>query len=109
MLLTVQNKTGTLILKNGTSAPLRSFHEVPPARPVRNAEGVGSMLTIALSLLFGLVAFAALAQIYFSVSAGMKRGRLILAELSRQEHAAVRARSIRRRARPSWQRALAAA
>ena len=64
------------------------------------------MLTVALSLLFGLIAFAALAQIWFSVGAGVKRGRLIVAELSRQQ--TVRAKSVRRRARPEWP-ALAAA
>ena len=48
------------------------------------------MLTVALSLLFGLVAFAALVQIYASVSAGMVRGRLILAELSAGERYRVR-------------------
>jgi len=72
----------------------------PPVRP-GTAEGVGSMLTIALSLLFGLIAFAALAQVGTSVSTGMTRGRLILAELSRQERAAARAKSARRRALPS--------
>ena len=64
------------------------------------------MLTVALSLLFGLVAFAALVQIYFSVGAGLKRGRLIVAELS---SAPVRAKSVRRRARPEWRPAVAAA
>ena len=64
------------------------------------------MLTVALSLLFGLIAFAALAQIWFAVGAGVKRGRLILAELSRQQP--VRAKPVRRRARPEWP-ALAAA
>ena len=67
------------------------------------------MLTIALSLLFGLVAFAALAQIYASVSAGLKRGRAILVELSPQERAIVRAKSARRRARREWPPVLAAA
>jgi hypothetical protein len=66
------------------------------------------MLTIALSLLFGLVALAALAQIWVSVDTGLKRGRLILAELSRQERA-VRAESARPRARPASRPALAAA
>ena len=33
------------------------------------------MLTIAISLLLGLIAFAALAQISVSVNAGMKRAR----------------------------------
>jgi hypothetical protein len=61
------------------------------------------MLTIALSLLFGLVAFAALAQIWFSVSTGVNRARLILAELSRQQP--VRAKSVR----PTRQPVLAAA
>ena len=69
-------------------------------------EGVRIMLTIALSLLFGLIAFAALAQIWFSVGAGVKRGRLILAELSRQQP--VRAKSVRPRGRREWP-ALAAA
>ena len=64
------------------------------------------MLTIALSLLFGLVAFAALAQVYFSVNAGMRRGRAILAELSRPDCAPVRAGSSFRQERP---RQLAAA
>ena len=56
------------------------------------------MLTVTLSLLFGLIAFAALAQIWFSVGAGVKRGRVILAELSRQKP--VRAKSARRRGLP---------
>jgi hypothetical protein len=51
------------------------------------------MLTVALSLLFGLIAFAALAQIYVSVSAGIGRGRRIMAELSAGER--VRARPLR--------------
>jgi len=42
------------------------------------------MLTFAISVLFGLVAFAALAQIYASVSHGVRRARLIAAELARQ-------------------------
>jgi hypothetical protein len=63
------------------------------------------MLTVALSLLFGFVAAAALAQIFLSVSAGLARGRLILAELSREERVSLRAKSVRRRGR----RALAAA
>jgi hypothetical protein len=71
----------------------------------RNAKGFDSMLTIALSVLFGLVAFAALAQIYDAVGTGLKRGRLILAELSRQERAAVKVKATR----PALQPALAAA
>ena len=61
----------------------------------RNAKGFDSMLTIALSVLFGLVAFAALAQIWISIGAGVKRGRLIAAELSREERAAARAKATR--------------
>ena len=76
------------------------------ASPAGNAEGVGNMLTIALSLLFGLVAFAALAQICFSIRTGLTRGRAIIAEL---EGARVRAKSARRHARPQWPRGLAAA
>ena len=66
----------------------------------RDAEKGRSMLTIALSLLFGLVAFAALAQIWISVSAGLARGRLIVAELSRQDRAA-RAKPTRPVVRPA--------
>lgn len=62
------------------------------------------MLTVALSLLFGLIAFAALAQIYVSVNAGLARGRRIMAELSAGE--SVRARP-RRPARSAWQLARA--
>jgi hypothetical protein len=51
------------------------------------------MLTVALSLLFGLIAVAVLAQIYVSVSTGLRRGRQILAELSAGED--VRARPLR--------------
>ena len=62
------------------------------------------MLTIAISLLLGLIAFAALAQISVSVNAGMKRARLILAELSGQERAPIRATPARLRAVPSGRR-----
>ena len=58
------------------------------------------MLTIVLSLLFGLIAFAALAQIWMSLGAGLKRGRLIIAELSRDERAA-RAKPARPLSRPA--------
>ena len=60
------------------------------------------MLTIALSLLFGLIAFAALAQVFVSVGAGLKHRRAIVAELSLHERAAARAKSPRPRARPHW-------
>ena len=45
-------------------------------------EKVQAMLTVAVSLLFGLVAFAALAQIRLSVGQGLRRHHAILAELS---------------------------
>ena len=41
------------------------------------------MLTIVLSLLFGVIAFAALAEIRASVAKGLQRGRLIRAELAK--------------------------
>ena len=62
------------------------------------------MLTVALSLLFGLIAFAALAQIYLSVIAGLARGRRIMAELAAGER--VRARPLRP-ARQAWRLARA--
>ena len=80
------------------------FHRVVP---VANDEGVGFMLTIVLSVLFGFIAFAALAQIHLAIGHGLRRGRLIVAELSRAERA-VRAKSARRPGRRQWQRELAA-
>jgi len=67
------------------------------------------MLAISLSLLFGFVAFAAFALIWLSVGTGMRRGRMILAELSDQERKTVKARSVRRPARREWPALLAAA
>ena len=66
------------------------------------------MLAVVLSLLFGLVAFAALAQIGLAVGAGFRRGRLLLAELAAEERA-VKAKSARPHGRPAWQPAFAAA
>ena len=66
------------------------------------------MLAIVISLFFGFVAFAALAQIYHAIRHGLHRGRRILAELSfhdRQEPSTVRATS----ARVAWRQAAAAA
>ena len=40
------------------------------------------MLTVAISLLFGFIAFAALAQIHWAVGHGVRRARLIAAELA---------------------------
>lgn len=53
------------------------------------------MLTVAISLLFGFVAFAALLQIHASVSHGVRRGRSILAELSACERAVTDSRPAR--------------
>ena len=67
------------------------------------------MLTIAISVLFGLIACAALVQIHASAGQGIRRGRLIMAELVRDERetrATVRARSAYRQ---EWQRQPAAA
>ena len=76
--------------------------------PAANDEGVGNMLAVALSVLFGFVAFAAIAQIHASVGQGVRRGRLILAELARTDRA-VKARSAPRPGRPEWRPQLAAA
>jgi len=62
------------------------------------------MLTVALSLLFGLVAFAALVQVSVSVGAGMVRGRQIMAELSAGER--LRGRTLPP-AHPAWRLARA--
>ena len=53
------------------------------------------MLTILVSLLFGFIAFGALAEICVSFRRGMAGGRLILAELRRDE-----ARGVSRRRAP---------
>ena len=42
------------------------------------------MLMIAISVLFGLIAFAALVQVHAAVSFGARRARLIAGELARQ-------------------------
>lgn len=70
------------------------------------------MFAVALSLLFGIVAFAAIAEIASSVRRGARRGRLILADLAKLENAArrpVRVASASRPHRPAWQPRLAAA
>ena len=68
------------------------------------------MLAIAVSLLFGLAAFAALAVISSSLATGLRRTRAILAELAEIER---KARVTRARAYPRaqavFQPALAAA
>ena len=67
-----------------------------------------TMLAVMLSVLFGLVAFAALAQVWVSVGAGMRRGLMLQAELAPTGHV-LKARSARRPGRPSWQHRIAAA
>lgn len=64
------------------------------------------MLAIAISVLFGLIAFAALAQIHASVSQGFRHGQRLVGELARDERETLRARSAYR---PEWSRELAAA
>lgn len=67
------------------------------------------MLTVALSLLFGLAALAAAAQIYVSVDAGIARWRQILIELSAGEGVGpgrIKARPLRP-AHPAWRLARA--
>ena len=67
------------------------------------------MLAVAISVLFGVVAFAALTQIVRFVGTGLARSRAIMAELSDQERAPVRAKSAPRPCPPAWRPVLAAA
>ena len=69
------------------------------------------MISVALSLLFGAVAFVALAQILFSIRRGTARARLIRAELARIDSAAqtVVRFSVRRPVVASWRPRLVAA
>ena len=45
------------------------------------------MIAVALSLLFGVIAFAAIAHALLSVRHGIARGRFIVAELARIDNA----------------------
>ena len=45
------------------------------------------MIAVALSLVFGVIAFAAIFQVVSSVRRGVALGRLIVAELGRIDHA----------------------
>jgi hypothetical protein len=71
------------------------------------------MIAVTLSLLFGVIAFAAIAQVLASVRQGTARGRLLLAELARLDRAAERRvvpiRPARRRLAENWRPLLAAA
>ena len=71
------------------------------------------MIAVTLSLLFGVIAFAAIAQVLASIRQGAARGRQIVAELARLDHAEARrvvpVRPVRRRASPEWRPLLAAA
>ena len=69
------------------------------------------MLAIAVSLLFALAAFLALAVIHASLTAGAMRVREILAELAQIERSArvTRARPVLAMPRPALQPLLAAA
>jgi hypothetical protein len=67
--------------------PLESIvNTIRPAAALPDAfEGNGQMLAIAISLLFGFAAFAAVTVIHASVLHGARRARLILAELAADE------------------------
>ncbi len=67
------------------------------------------MLTIALSLLFGIVAFAAIAVLAVSLVSGARRARVIVAELATIERRAHVIRLGSGRSRPALLPALAAA
>jgi hypothetical protein len=67
------------------------------------------MLAVAISVLFGFVAFAALTQVIRFVGKGLARGRAIMAELSDRECAPVTAKSAPRLGPPAWRPVLAAA
>ena len=67
------------------------------------------MLAIAIALLFGSAAFAALAVIRSSLRAGSARGRLILAELAEIDRRTGATRRPSARPHQAPQRALAAA
>jgi hypothetical protein len=71
------------------------------------------MIAVTLSLLFGVIAFAAIAQVLASIRQGAARGRLIVAELARLDHADTRRvvpiRPVPRREAKEWRQLLAAA
>jgi len=64
------------------------------------------MLAIALSLLFGFVAFATIADLYASITKGTRRRRKILEELARAER--VRPKAAPHRWQPQARRLAAA-
>jgi hypothetical protein len=71
------------------------------------------MIAVTLSLLFGVIAFAAIAQVLASIRQGAARGRLIVAELARLDYTDTRRvvpiRPVRRREAQEWRPLLAAA
>ena len=69
------------------------------------------MLAVALSLLFGVIALAAIAQVLSSLRHGIARGRLIAAELAQIEQSSqtVVRFAARRPVAPHWQPLRAAA
>ena len=60
--------------QEGTIGPIRRFAP-------QGFEGIGSMLAIAVSLLFALAALAAIVVIHASIVTGARRWRAILTEL----------------------------
>ena len=88
----MRNKSGPRMFSNGLIGATYSAGRF---------EGVGSMLAIAISLLFGLAAFAALAVIHGSLVQGVRNARRILAELSPSEaRPTIRREAARRPASP---------
>ena len=67
------------------------------------------MLIVAISLLFGLAAFAAIAVIRLSLTAGAGRARVILAELAEIDSGITQTRSAVHRPRLAFRPSFAAA
>jgi hypothetical protein len=71
------------------------------------------MIAVTLSLLFGVIAFTAIAQVLASIRQAAARGRLIVAELARLDHTDTRRvvpiRPVPRREAKEWRPLLAAA
>lgn len=83
---------------NGTPLAIR-YSPAPAVFFGRRIERIGSMLAIAISLLFGFAACAALIVVHASLVTGARRARLILAELAALDRLEA-ARPVRRERRP---------
>lgn len=69
---------------NGTPLAIR-YSPAPAVFFGRRIERIGSMLAIAISLLFGFAACAALIVVHASLVTGARRARQILAELAEMD------------------------